>query len=85
MGRVSAIQAEALAVKVTPHFGQRTCVELMRRSSAGGISYPQLEHGGASDAFTSSRLTFWRAGIGDSIAEQELTACHSSEIMHTQT
>jgi hypothetical protein len=32
-----AIQSDALAVKTTPHFGQRTWVEVMRRTSAGGI------------------------------------------------
>ena len=62
-GTLLEIQALALAVKTTPHFGQRTCVELLRRNSAGGISYPQLEQGVASDAFTFSRLIFFRAGI----------------------
>jgi hypothetical protein len=28
------VQAVALAVKITPHFGERICVELIRRNSA---------------------------------------------------
>jgi hypothetical protein len=63
MARPVAIQADALVVKVTPHFGQRTWVELIRRSSAGGIWYPHCEQGVASDAFTFSRLIFFLAGI----------------------
>jgi hypothetical protein len=60
---VSAIQADALVVKTTPHFGQSTSVVLIRRSSAGGISYPQCGQGVASDSSTFSRLIFFRAGI----------------------
>jgi hypothetical protein len=48
---------------VTPHFGQRPSVVLTRRNSAGGIWYPQLEKNLAIDAFTFSRLIFFRAGI----------------------
>ncbi len=58
-----AIQADALVVKATPHFGQRTWVVLILRSSAGGIWYPHCGQGVASDAFTFSRLIFLRAGI----------------------
>lgn len=57
-----------LAVKVTSHFGQRTSVVLMRRSSAGGIRYPHCGQGVASDAFTFSRLIFFRAGIRRSVS-----------------
>jgi hypothetical protein len=37
-------------------------VELMRRNSAGGIWYPQLEQIVASDAFTFSRLILFPRG-----------------------
>jgi hypothetical protein len=60
---VSRIQADALVVKTTPHFGQSTSVVLIRRSSAGGISYPHCGQGVASDARTFSRSIFFRAGI----------------------
>jgi hypothetical protein len=50
-------------VKVTPHFGQRISLKLIRRSSAGGMWYPHCGQGVASDAFTFSRLIFFRAGI----------------------
>ena len=50
-------------MKVTPHFGQRISVILIRRTSTGGILYPHCGQGVASDAITFSRLIFFRAGI----------------------
>jgi hypothetical protein len=58
-----AIQAAPPVVNVAPHFGQRTWVILIRRSSAGGIWYLQFGQGVASDAFTFFRSIFFRAGI----------------------
>src|ERR1700680_4192873 len=46
------------------HWGHRTCSKSTRRSSAGAIACPQWGQGVESEAFTFSRLSFRRLGIG---------------------
>ena len=66
------IQADALTVKAAWHFGHRICVVVTRRSSAGGIWYPQCGQGVASDALTFSKSIFFRAGIRGFYSEARL-------------
>src|SRR5260370_1374351 len=82
---VSRIQAGALVLKVTPHFGQRISSKLMRRISPGVISCPQCGQGVARDAFTFSRLIFLRAGIWEFYSGANLPSARVSGARHSIT
>src|ERR1035441_1407598 len=70
-----AIQAVALVVKVAPHFGQRTSVELMRSTSAGVILCRHCGQGVASDARTFSRSIFRRVGTRGFYSQASQRSC----------